>query len=83
MFVIDLDDLVRVHDDGDEERQHKVDEETNEGVKVDSAVDPNWWALMKVEVVEGGVHVVSIDERKETFGGGHETGELEMVRTKN
>ena len=39
--VVVLDDLVGVHDDGDEQGEDNVDEEAYEGVEVDSAVDPN------------------------------------------
>ena len=39
--VIILDDLVRIHDDGNEERQDNVDEETDEGVEINSTVHPD------------------------------------------
>ena len=39
--VIILDDLVRIHDDGNEERQDNVDEETDEGVEINSTVNPD------------------------------------------
>ena len=39
--VVVLDDLVGVHDDGDEQGEDNIDEEAYEGIEVDSAVDPN------------------------------------------
>jgi hypothetical protein len=38
---------------------------------------------MEVNKVEGGVHVITIDEGKEALRGGHETGKLEVIRTQD
>ena len=59
--VIILDDLVRIHDDGNEERQDNVDEETDEGVEINSAVDPDRERLHG-NGTEGGEHVISVNE---------------------
>ena len=41
LVVTVLDDLIGVHNDGDKEGEHHVDEEANEYVEVDAAVDPH------------------------------------------
>lgn len=83
MTVSNLYVLVSVHDDGDEQGEDEVNKERYEGVQINSAVDPNNWALLKCEKGEGGVHVIPIYEGKEAFRGGHETRKLEVVWTKN
>ena len=50
--VIILDDLVRIHDDGNEERQDNVDEETDEGVEINSAVDPDGSKGSKILIIK-------------------------------
>ena len=83
MTVSNLYELVRVHDDGNEQGEDEVNEERYKGIQINSAKDPNYWALVKVQKGEGGVHVIPIYERKEAFRSGHKTGKLEVVRTKN
>ena len=61
-----LDGLVGVGDEGDEEAEHHVDEEGDEGVEVDSAEQPHQVRLVP-HGFEGGVHVVAVDEREETL----------------
>ena len=41
IVVVVFDDFISVHNDGDKERENNIDEETDEGVQVDSAVDPH------------------------------------------
>ena len=79
MLVVVLDHLVRVHDDRDEEGEDHVDEETDETVKVDPAEHPNQDRLMHGDRVEGGEHVVPIDQAEQALAGGHKGGELEVV----
>lgn len=61
-----LDGAVGVRDDGDEEAEDHVDEERYEAVEVDPAKDPNQAALL-LHVLEGGEHVVSVDQREQTL----------------
>lgn len=62
----DLDGLIRVGNDSDEQAEHHVDEEWDEGVKVKSAEQPHHVVLVP-HVQEGGVHVVPIDEGEEAL----------------
>jgi len=64
IIVTVFDDFVGVHDDGDEEGEHNIDEEADERVKVDSAVDPHRHGLVYGDTTEGSKHVITIDERK-------------------
>lgn len=61
-----LDGGVGVGDDGDEKAEDHVDEERYEGVEVDPAEDPNKAALL-VHVLEGGEHVVPVDEGEQAL----------------
>ena len=79
MLVVVLDHLVRVHDDRDEEGEDHVDEEADETVKVDPAEHPNQDRLMHGDRVEGGEHVVPVDQAEQALAGGHKGGELEVV----
>jgi len=83
MAVVVLDDLIGVHDDGDEEREDYIDKEADEAVKIDSAIHPHRECFLHGDGTESGKHVVTIDEGKETFGGGHDSLELEVVGTKD
>lgn len=64
--MTNLDGLIGIGDEGDEEAEHHVDEERDEGVEVESAEQPHHVALVS-HVQEGGIHVISIDQREETL----------------
>ncbi len=66
MTQTDLDGLIGAGNESDEEAEHHVNEEGDEGVEVDSAEQPHHVALVP-HLQEGGVHVVPIDEREEAF----------------
>jgi len=83
LVVAVLDDLVGVHDDRDEQGEDNVDEEADEEVEVDSAVNPDWQCPLHRNWVESGKHVVPVDQTEEALAGAHQSGELEVVRTKN
>lgn len=61
-----LDGVVGVGDDCDEKAEDHVDEERDKGVEVNSAENPHQAALL-LHVLKGGIHVVSVDERKQTL----------------
>lgn len=63
-YRTDLDGLVGVGDERDEEAEHHVDEDGDEGVEVEPAEKPHRVTLVS-HPQEGVVHVVAIDERKE------------------
>ena len=71
-----LDGLVGVSDESNEQAEHHVDEERDEGVEVESAEKPHHVALVS-HLQEGGVHVVSVDQREEALGHPVERSELE------
>lgn len=58
--------VVGSSDERDEEGQHHVDEEGDEGVKVDLAEDPHQCAAL-LYLSKGYKHVVPIDQRKQTL----------------
>ena len=74
-----LDGLVGAGDEGDEERQHHVDEEGDEGVEVDLAEDPDQGAAA-LQAGEGHEHVVAVDEREQTLG---HTGQSPELRSES
>lgn len=53
-------------DQSDEEGEHHVDEQRDEGVKVDLAEDPHQRAAL-LHLSKRHKHVVSVDERKQTL----------------
>lgn len=61
-----LDGFVGVCDDCDEKAEDHVYEEGDKGVEIDSAVNPHQAALL-LHVLEGGKHVVSVDQREQTL----------------
>lgn len=61
-----LDGLVGVGDQGDEEAEHHVDEERDEGVQVTTTEQPHQVALL-LHVLKGGEHVVSVDQGEQTL----------------
>lgn len=73
--VTNLDGLIGIGDESDEEAEHHVDEERDEGVEVDSAEQPHHVALVS-HLQEGGEHVVSIDQWEETLSHLGEWSEL-------
>ena len=75
----DLDGLVGVSDESDEEAEHHVDEEGDEGVEVEPAEEPHHVAPVS-HLQEGGVHVVPIDEGEEALRHLVESSELEEKR---
>lgn len=70
-----LDHLVGASDEGDEERQHHVDEHRDEGVEVGPAEVPHQ-AVLVLELREGGKHVVAIQQREQALR--HATQLLEL-----
>lgn len=72
-----LDGLVGIRDEGDEERQHHVDEEGDEGVEVGPAEEPHQRVFV-LQLSEGGEHVVTVQQREQTFC--HQTQTLELER---
>ena len=62
-----LDRFVRVHDEGDEERQHHVDEQRDERVEVDAREPPDQLGALRY-AGKGGEHVVAVDQREEALG---------------
>lgn len=62
----DLDGLIGVSNESDEQAEHHVDEERDEGVEVKSAEKPHHVALVS-HLQKGGVHVVPVDEREEAL----------------
>jgi len=83
IVVAVLDDLIGVHDDGDEEGEHHIDEEADEGVEIKPAVNPHRKCFFHGDGAEGCKHVITIDEGEEAFRGGHESLKLEMIRAKD
>ena len=65
-----LDNLVSVHNDGNEKGEDYVDEKTDETVEVDPAVDPDRESLLHRDGAESWKHIVSIDEGEQTFCSG-------------
>lgn len=62
-----LDGFIRVGDEGDEERQHHVDERWDERVEVRPTEEPHQGVLV-LQLGEGGEHVVAVQEREQTLG---------------
>lgn len=61
-----LDGVIGVGDERDKKAKDHVDEERHKGVEVDPAEDPNQAALL-LHVLEGGKHVVSVDQGEQTL----------------
>ena len=74
-----LDNLVGVHDDGDEEGEDHVGEQAHEHVQVHAAVGPHHRGPVLRECVKRREHVVPVDEREERLRGGHQAGELVVI----
>ena len=58
--------LISIRDERDEDRENHINEESNEDVKVDLGEDISSSGFLGHLAVSG-KHVVSIDEREETF----------------
>lgn len=82
IIVVVFDDLIGVHDDGDKEGKNNIDEEADEGVEIDSGVNPDGEGVGGYRG-EGGEHVVTIDQGEETFRGRHQGLELKMIRAQD
>ena len=66
LYCTYLDGFVGVYDDGHEEVEDQVDEEADEGIQVDAAVEPDEAKLGRgLDNSEGDEHVVTIHEREE------------------
>lgn len=65
--IILLDGIVRVHDDGDEQRKHDVDVKADKGVEVNAAEPPKHQRLV-AHYRERREHVVAVYERKKALG---------------
>lgn len=70
-----LDGLVGVSDEGDEEWQHHVDEQGDEGVEVPPAEEPHQHVRV-LQLSKGGEHVVAVQQGEQTLG--HATQALEL-----
>lgn len=76
--MADLDGVVGTGDECNEETQHHVDEEADEGVEVELGEEPHQAAvtLLGLHGCECHKHVVSVDEREETLGHHGQRAEL-------
>lgn len=61
-----LDGLIGVGDEGDEKRQHHVDEQGDEGVEVGPAEEPHQ-SVFVLQLGEGGEHVVAVQQGEEAL----------------
>lgn len=77
-----LDGVVGVGDDCDEEAEDHVDEERHKGVEVNPAEDPHH-AVLALHVLEGGKHVVPVDQGEEALGHGVQGAELRQREQRN
>lgn len=78
-FLVVLDGLIGVRDEGDEERQHHVDEQGDEGVEVGPAEEPHQNVFV-LQLCEGGEHVVTVQQREQALR--YTTQALELERWK-
>lgn len=61
-----LDGLVGIGDEGNEERQHHVNEQRDEGVEVRAAEEPHQRVFV-LQLGEGGEHVVAVQQGEQTL----------------
>lgn len=80
--VIVLNDLISVHNDGYEQAENDVDEQTDEDVEVNLGEGPNHCGIRR-SGAESGEHVVAVDQTEQTLGRGQNGLELEVIRTQN
>lgn len=62
----DLDGLVCVCDEGNEQTEHHVNEEREEGVEVEPAEQPHHVSLLS-HLLESGVQVITVDQREQAL----------------
>lgn len=74
------DGVIGSSDECDEERQHHVDEERDEGVKVDLAEDPHQRTAV-LHLRKSHKHVVSVDQREQALRHHRQRAELSMIRS--
>ena len=76
--MADLDGVVGSSDECDEETQHHVDEEADEGVEVELGEEPHQATatLLGLHGCERHKHVVPVDERKQTLRNHGQRAEL-------
>lgn len=82
ILIKNLDGVIGVCNEGDEEAEDHVDEEWNEGVEVDPAENPHEHAFL-LHVLEGGEHVVSINEWEQTLWHRIQGPELKQKKTQS
>lgn len=80
--VIFLDGVVRVHNHRNEQRQHDVDVEADEGVEIDAAEPPQHHRFVRHDG-ERREHVVAVNQSEETFGCRRQRAELDVIRTED
>lgn len=73
-----LDGLVSSGDESNKEREHHVNEQRDERVKVHLTEDPDQHAAL-LHATERHKHVISIDQREKTLGHRRQRAELNMV----
>lgn len=61
------DGLIGVSDESDEQAEHHIDEEGDEGVKVKSAEKPRHIALVS-HLQKSGIHIIAVDEWEKALG---------------
>lgn len=71
-----LDCFIRISNECNEETQHHIDEQTDEGVEVDPTEQPNQVTFL-LHLCKGGKHVISIDQWKKAFRNHVESAKLE------
>jgi len=73
--VQDLDSLICVHDDGDEDTQNHIDEETDKEVEVHSAIPPHP-AVHITHCLKCCKDVITVDQTEQTLGRCRQRAEL-------
>ena len=74
--------IVGLCDDTDEERQHAIDEESNEDVEPDLVEPVHHWTHVP-HLGESGEHVIPVDQRVHGLHGGHKSAELVVERSEH
>jgi len=80
--MADLDSVVGAGDECDEETQHNVDEEADEGVEVELREEPHQATatLLGLHGCKRHEHVVPVDEGEQALGNHGQRAELQAVR---
>lgn len=78
-WAADLDGVVGSRDERDEEAEHHVDEEADEGVEVELGEEPHQAAaaLLRLHRRERHEHVIPVDERKQALRHHRQRAELQ------